>query len=156
MESSEELRCRVRGATFKDLNAVMDIERKSFHYPYPKTVFISALFLHPELFLVVECNEIVAGYVIGYITREECCHIASVAVDPSLRRRGLGYRLLESLENRCVEAGVGCARLEVSVLNDEAIKLYRKLGYEIVGRIPNYYPDSDAYLMRKQLKTQTS
>ncbi|MEM0296454.1 MAG: ribosomal protein S18-alanine N-acetyltransferase [Zestosphaera sp.] len=156
MDSDEGLKCLVRGATFNDLSAVMRIERRSFRYPYPETVFLSTLILHPQLFLVIECGETVAGYITGYITSEGCCHIASVAVDPSLRRKGLGRMLLKTFEGRCVEAGAEYVWLEVSVFNDDAIRLYRKLGYEVVDRLPNYYPDSDAYLMRKLLKTQTS
>ncbi len=146
------LRCNVRNASPEDIDLIVRVERRSFKHPYPKIIFISALFLHPELFLVVECDGEVAGYITGFVTSDNCCHIASIAVDPDFRGMGLGSRLIEVFEDRCVGMDLECVRLEVSVLNEEALKLYRKLGYEVIERIPNYYPDSDAYLMSKHLR----
>ena len=142
--------CSVRYASFKDLERIVEIERKSFKYPYPTTVFISALFLYPELFLVIECGGLVKGYITGYITPSDCCHVASIAVDPESRGVGLGKKLLVSFEEKCLELKIKCFELEVSVNNEKALNLYKKQGYKIVERIPNYYPDSDAYLMRKE------
>ncbi|MEM2021786.1 MAG: ribosomal protein S18-alanine N-acetyltransferase [Zestosphaera sp.] len=152
MASGATLRCSVRNATPKDIDSITRVERRSFKHPYPKIIFMSALFLHPELFLVVDCDGKVVGYITGFVTSDNYCHIASIAVDPNFRRMGLGSRLIEVFEGRCVGMGVERVRLEVSVLNEEALKLYRKLGYEVVERIPNYYPDSDAYLMSKHLR----
>lgn len=147
-ETSE---CAVRKASLKDLEKIVKIERESFEYPYPTTVFISALFLHPELFLVVECSGLVKGYITGFITPSDCCHIASIAVDPESRGVGLGKKLLMSFEERCSELKIKCLELEVSVKNERALNLYKKLGYKVVERLPNYYPNSDAYLMRKEV-----
>ena len=43
--------------------------------------------------------------------------------------------------------------LEVRASNEPAIKLYTKLGFEIIGRRPRYYvnPQEDALIMRKEL-----
>lgn len=142
--------CVIRNASLKDLEKIVEIERKSFKHPYPTTVFISELFLHPELFLVIECGGLVKGYITGFITTSNCCHIASIAVDPGARGIGLGKKLLLSFEERCSELKIRCLELEVSVSNEKALNLYKKLGYKIVERLPNYYPDSDAYLMRKE------
>ncbi|MEO3993566.1 MAG: ribosomal protein S18-alanine N-acetyltransferase [Desulfurococcaceae archaeon TW002] len=142
--------CIVRNASLKDLEKIIEIERKSFKYPYPMIVFISALFLNPELFLVIECGGHVKGYITGFITTSNCCHIASIAVDPEARGIGLGKKLLTSFEEKCSELNTRCLELEVSVSNEKALNLYKKLGYKIVERLPNYYPDSDAYLMRKE------
>ncbi|MEM1796547.1 MAG: ribosomal protein S18-alanine N-acetyltransferase [Zestosphaera sp.] len=143
--------CIVRNASLRDIEKIVKIERRSFEYPYPITVFISALFLHPELFLVIECGGLVKGYITGFVTTSNCCHIASIAVDPESRGVGLGKKLLTSFEERCSELKIKCLELEVSVKNERALNLYRKLGYKIIERLPNYYPDSDAYLMRKEV-----
>ncbi|MGC8975626.1 MAG: ribosomal protein S18-alanine N-acetyltransferase [Thermoprotei archaeon] len=142
--------CIVRSASLKDIEKIAEIERKSFEHPYPTTVFISAIFLYPELFLVVECGGVVKGYITGFITTNNCCHVASIAVDPESRGVGLGKKLLSAFEERCLELKIKCLELEVSVKNERAMKLYKKLGYKIVERLPDYYPDSDAYLMRKE------
>lgn len=143
--------CVVRRASLKDLEKIVEIEKESFEYPYPTTVFISALFLYPELFLVIECGGLIKGYITGFIASSDCCHIASIAVDPGSRGAGLGKKLLMSFEERCLELKIKCLELEVSVKNERALNLYKKLGYKIVERLPNYYPDSDAYLMHKEV-----
>jgi ribosomal protein S18 acetylase RimI-like enzyme len=43
--------------------------------------------------------------------------------------------------------------LETAVINEPAIRLYSKLGYQILRKLPLYYPTHalDAYLMGKLL-----
>ena len=149
---SEVSECVVRNATLKDLERIIEIEKKSFEYPYPATVFVSELFLHPELFLVVECGGLVKGYITGFTTANNCCHVASIAVDPDSRGRGLGKKLMTFFEERCLKHGIKCVELEVSVRNARALSVYKKLGYKTIKVLPNYYPDSDAYLMRKEFE----
>ena len=49
--------------------------------------------------------------------------------------------------------GIETLTLEVRVSNEAAIALYDRLGYEQIGRRPNYYTDprEDALIMRKEL-----
>jgi ribosomal-protein-alanine N-acetyltransferase len=76
-------------------------------------------------------------------------HIATIAVDPQWRGRGLGELLLLSLLDRGAEVGASRATLEVRVSNHPAQSLYRKLGFEIVSRRKRYYADNDedAFIM---------
>ena len=53
-------------------------------------------------------------------------------VDPSVRRLGLGRRLLRELERRAADAGATTLRLETNGALVEAIRLYRSSGYEEV------------------------
>ena len=48
----------------------------------------------------------------------------------------------------------GCKEvfLEVRVTNDDAVRLYRKLGFQVTGTMQGYYKDGEsAYLMAQQL-----
>ncbi len=109
--------------------------------------------LYPNLFLVAECCGRVVGYAVGIIEGNNEGHIVSIAVDPEFRGLGIGKALMRELERRFSDYGVSLIKLEVSVKNQVAIKLYKSLGYKIVSRASNYYPDgSDAYLMLKILR----
>ncbi len=147
----EEL-CRIREFVPEDLEAVCKIEVESFSYPYPCKLFLVYQVLSPELFLVAECKGRVVGYALAVAERGSRAHVVSIAVTPEYRRWGLGKALMLGLEERFRRLGLGEVVLEVAVSNTAAISLYRSLGYSIVRRIPNYYPDGeDAFLMSKKV-----
>ena len=77
--------------------------------------------------------------------------VMNVAVSPALRRRGIARALFAELERRLPE--IDELFLEVRASNSGAIALYRTLGFEQVGRRPNYYldPREDALILRKEL-----
>jgi ribosomal-protein-alanine N-acetyltransferase len=69
--------------------------------------------------------------------------VLNLAVDPAFRRQGIGTRLLLSIASRHVF-------LEVRESNEGALRLYRKLGFQEVGRREKYYddPEETAIVMR--------
>lgn len=71
--------------------------------------------------------------------KEEEAHLVLLAVDASLRRRGIGSSLVAWLEATARTAGIGLIFLEARAKNHEALAFYRKLGYKEVGIIPGYY-----------------
>jgi ribosomal protein S18 acetylase RimI-like enzyme len=80
-----------------------------------------------------------AGYVIltlGYSFefRGRDAFIDELYIEPEFRRRGLGRRALEFLEERARASGVNALHLEVDRGNDPAMELYRRTGYENHGR----------------------
>jgi len=90
----------------------------------------------------------VLGYA-GFWLLVDDAHVATIAVDPDLRGRGLGALLLTSLLTRAMVLGARRATLEVRVSNEAAQGLYLKYGFQIVERRRRYYSDNneDAYLM---------
>ncbi len=102
--------------------------------------------------LVAELDGTIAGFAIGYLTRESVARVVTLDVHPSFRRRSLGKALLEELLNRFSRAGGREARLEVSTENTGAIAFYRKLGFRQRRRIPGYYGRGrDAIEMEKKV-----
>jgi ribosomal protein S18 acetylase RimI-like enzyme len=55
-------------------------------------------------------------------------------IEPEFRRRGLGRRAMEFLEERARALGVNAVHLEVDRGNDAAAELYRRAGYADQGR----------------------
>ena len=89
-----------------------------------------------------------AGFIVARLIADEL-HVNNVAVRPEFRGRGLGSMLLETTleQGRLRHAKV--AQLEVRAKNTAAQHLYRRCGFEVVGRRRNYYrsPTEDALLM---------
>ncbi len=143
----------VREAKEEDLETIVRLEKASFpEYPYPFKVFEELLMRCPKYFLIVEYKGRISGYVCGRLVGKSLGVVVSIAVEPELRRRGIGRILMLELESRFRENHVKTVRLEVGVDNDAAIRLYESLGYETAGLRRKYYPDgSDALVMVKNL-----
>jgi ribosomal-protein-alanine N-acetyltransferase len=77
------------------------------------------------------------------------CHVVSIAVRESYRRRGIASELITTVMERAKENyGATECFLEVRMSNDAAINLYEKLGFSKVKRNYGYYIDGeDAWVM---------
>ena len=60
-------------------------------------------------------------------------YIKRMWIDGSMRGLGLGRRLLEALERAAVDLGCSVAQLETNRALKEAVRLYRRSGYEEVA-----------------------
>jgi ribosomal-protein-alanine N-acetyltransferase len=143
----------VRAMTVGDLPAVLEIDRLSFALPWPERSFRFELTENEAAHLLVA--EVAwagrvrtAGY-LGYWLLVDEMHISTLAVDPQLRGQGIGERLLQAGMEQARRQGAEMATLEVRPSNAEAVSLYRKYGFELVGRRRDYYRDNheDALLM---------
>jgi ribosomal-protein-alanine N-acetyltransferase len=103
----------------------------------------------PNQVMVCESGgEVVAVLQSRQIDRE--LEILDVAVDSRRRRKGFATLLLESLLQLAKQRGAQEFFLEVRESNAPALALYRKFGFVVAGRRPNYYrhPDEAALLFR--------
>lgn len=106
---------------------------------------------------VVETSGRIAGFILLRRVAEEA-ELLSVAVDAGRRRRGLGRRLIGAGIDALVREQISTLFLEVDAENSGAVKLYRTLGFEEVGRRKGYYRSAtgpkDALTMRLDLSRQ--
>ena len=95
----------------------------------------------------------IAGFVVALPLRGRVGHVVTLDIMPQARRFGLASRLMEECERRLRAAGCVQVCLETAVDNEPALRLYRKLGYEIVRTLPGYYSSQalDAFQMLKHL-----
>ena len=82
----------------------------------------------------------------------------NVAVLPAYRNQGIGRKLIVNLIDRLKENGVYCLTLEVRASNQPAIHLYESMGFEVIGRRPNYYKaqKEDALILKKEWDCENS
>ncbi len=94
----------------------------------------------------------IAGFAVAQPIRK-IGRILTLDIVPEARRFGLATRLMQECEKRLRAFGCEQVYLETAVNNEPAMLLYHKLGYEILRRLPLYYPTHalDAYLMGKLL-----
>jgi ribosomal-protein-alanine N-acetyltransferase len=142
----------IRAMTLDDIEAVCRIDRASFPTPWPERSYRFELTRNPAAQLFVAEQNGVAQEIIGYVGMwfiVDEVHISTLAVAPGFRRRGFGEKLLASALTFAASRCVNKTTLEVRVSNHSAIQLYRKYGFEIVGRRKAYYRSNreDAYIM---------
>ncbi len=94
-----------------------------------------------------EEGRIVAG-VSGW-TWGDCCELTSLWVDPALRGRWLGPRLLAAAEAEA--AARGCTQTVHFTFDFQARRLYEWAGYELIGRVEGFPSGADALWYRKRL-----
>jgi ribosomal-protein-alanine N-acetyltransferase len=151
-------RIEIRGMTERDLDEVMQIERRSFPTPWSRRLFERELLLpYAKAFVALEIppNQVV-GYICFWLVAQET-HILNLAAHPGRRRRGIGARLLRYGVNYCREKGAQEITLEVRRSNYQAISLYRNFQFQPQGIRRHYYSDSgeDAVIMSLRLVEQT-
>jgi len=71
--------------------------------------------------------------------------LLTIAVDPTLRRRGLGRTLLDAALVRARARGAAAIFLEVAADNVAAIGLYEAAGFQRSGTRPGYYRQADGF-----------
>src|SRR5256885_295887 len=76
--------------------------------------------------------------------REAEAHLLLLAVQDSLRRRGIGTALVSWLERTALVAGIGVIYLEARHVNQEARAFYAKLGYQEIQLVRGYYSGVEA------------
>ncbi|GAB4504378.1 MAG: ribosomal protein S18-alanine N-acetyltransferase [Anaerolineales bacterium] len=139
----------IRKMTLNDVPAAHEIDVLSFSLPWPERSLLQEVTDNPMARCwVAEVDGRLAAMLVLWLIVDEA-HIATLATHPDFRGRGIGERLLVEALNLAYNEGARTALLEVRAGNELAQRLYRKLGFEIVGRRPHYYKDNheDALLM---------
>jgi [ribosomal protein S18]-alanine N-acetyltransferase len=111
-----------------------------------------AITLVAELPADSEAPGAIAGFAVAQPIRN-IGRILTLDILPEARRFGLATRLMQKGEERLRAGGCQQVFLETAVNNEPAIRLYHKLGYQIIRTLPLYYPTHalDAYLLGKNL-----
>ncbi|NOY99119.1 MAG: ribosomal protein S18-alanine N-acetyltransferase [Chloroflexi bacterium] len=142
------MKINVRRMQTADVPSVVRIDRMSMTVPWPARVYEREVTTAHTRAWVAEAGAEVIGMLVLWIIVDEA-HIATVAVHPQYRRRGVSEALVRTALQEAANEGAVTALLEVRAGNIAAQNLYRKIGFEAVGRRRGYYKDNgeDAILM---------
>ncbi len=135
-----------------DLEEVLRIEKESFSDPWTKESFLEDInkdFTYPA---VARKDGKLVGYTCLWKIEDEL-QIANIAVDKEHRCQGIAKKLMEWIIEQGLKRACKSVTLDVRISNSVALTLYRKFGFEQIGRRKNYYrfPVEDAIIMEKKL-----
>ena len=148
-----------------DLPSVIDINLKTLPEHYSDYFFLSLLKELPEAFIVAAYKDKIVGYImckiefgfsnfrkLGFVKKG---HVVSIAVLEEHRGNGIGEALMIEGMNGVVGRKGDEIYLEVRNSNQQAVNLYKKLGFHIKSKLKAYYRDGeDALLMAKELQIE--
>jgi ribosomal-protein-alanine N-acetyltransferase len=135
----------IEPATIADLDAVLEIERHSFHSAWTRETFERELVTHHARIDVVRDDRarVLAFHNYWLVSASSELHVLSIATHPDHRRRGLGHELLVHALDAARAIGATLATLEVRKGNAPAIALYERCGFRAVHVRARYYQDND-------------
>ena len=122
-----------------DIVFVADIERRNYKYPWTKTIFSDCL-SSGYLCTVANFNDKIIGYSVVSTSNYDA-QILNLCVDKDSRGLGFGGKIMDLLIEDIKSRGLNEIYLEVRSSNIQAISLYKKKGFELIGVRQNYYMD---------------
>lgn len=162
---TEALQPLIRPLSWGDLDRIMEIELAAYPVPWTRGIFSDCLRVGYDCWGLQ-----IGGRLVGYSIQSDAAgesHLLNLCIAPELHRRGFGETLLENAIRIARAHGCESMYLEVRPSNPAGIGLYRKHGFTMVGRRPDYYSAGtptgadahhpgreDALVMRLDLRSQ--
>jgi len=150
--------CILRRCELSDIIPVIEINLRTLPEHYSDYFYESLLEELPEAFIVAEISGKVIGYImckmehgfsnfkkLGFVKKG---HVVSIAVMDEHRGKGFGSAIVNEGINGVKIRQCSELYLEVRCSNNDAVRLYEKLGFSVIQRLKAYYRDGeDAYVM---------
>ncbi|QOY96154.1 ribosomal protein S18-alanine N-acetyltransferase [Massilia sp. UMI-21] len=142
-----------------DVDEVHALECSVFPYPWSRANFTDSLASGYDAWTAREAagpaGGVLAGYYVLMYAVDEA-HLLDVAVAAGRQGQGLGRHLLDRIGARARAQGMASILLEVRPSNERALAVYRRYGFQEIGRRKGYYPAhggqrEDAIVMRIDL-----
>ena len=161
---------RIASATEEIIGQILEIEREAISPPWTHGALLSEMYREDSFFAVAVCefgirnsefgienegtDEGISSQLLGFIILRRMGdegELLQIAVDKSVRRRGVADALMEAALGFSSEHSLKSMFLEVRVSNEAAIALYTKHCFQTVRRRKDYYtnPVEDAVVMAK-------
>ena len=134
---------RLRIAAKRDLDNLVDLENRSFSGDRFSEDNIEYLIEDAQATTyVVDFDSRIVGAAYRLWRRQSPYgRLYNIAVDPSIRGKGLGQKLLDACHEEAAWRNCRGTSLEVRIDNAGAIALYERNGYVFDKRLPKYYDD---------------
>ncbi len=143
----------MRPLRLEDVAAVAAVEARAYEFPWSEGIFRDCLRAGYNCWVLVR-EQAVIGYGVLSVAAGEA-HVLNVCVAPEAQGEGHGRRLMRRLMDLARWHGAERIFLEVRPSNPRAMQLYHTLGFNEIGRRPNYYPArngrEDAIVMALEL-----
>lgn len=149
---------KLRPAIPSDLESLIAIDARCFPagIVYSRQEIAALLRARDVLTIVAQSGQAIIGFaslrVWGPGSSVLNGELVTLDVLPEYRRRHVGRRLYQAVEETLGVRSSSRIELHVAVSNAAAIRFYLRFGYRYLARVPNYYPGAvDAWRMEKIL-----
>ena len=142
---------KIAKMTLKDIETIAPILFDEFDTFWSSNILKKELESDNSFLFVAKYDDEIVGFASIWCVLEEA-HLTNIVIKRAYRKRGFATEFLSYLFEFCKNSGMNTLTLEVNSHNQPAFLLYKKLGFTVVGKRPNYYSNNqDAILMTKNL-----
>jgi ribosomal-protein-alanine N-acetyltransferase len=150
----------IRPMTPTDLPALVLLDNQEDQDPWTQEIFMRESDLPISRTLVAAEGSGQGEHLVGFVTfwmAADELQLHKIVVRMSVRRRGIGRRLLQAMMSQALASGLRRAVLEVRCTNQAALHLYEQFGYRIEAVRKDYYgkDEQDALIMCAALNSGT-
>jgi [ribosomal protein S18]-alanine N-acetyltransferase len=127
--------------TTTDLDDLLAIELRSYPFPWTHGVFSDSLTAGYRAWVARDSEKsgAIVGYALMMVVIDEV-HLLNITVAPERQRQGLGKIMLNHLLADARQLGTRFMFLEVRPSNVNALEMYRRFGFVVIGERRGYYP----------------
>lgn len=138
-----------------DLDEVVAVEQAVYPHPWTRANFADSLAQGYQAWVLRAQDRELLGYFLIMAIVDEA-HLLNVAISAPWQGQGLGRFLLNQSVALARGLGMESMLLEVRPSNGRALEIYRRYGFNEIGRRKGYYPAAnqqreDAIVMRYAL-----
>jgi ribosomal-protein-alanine N-acetyltransferase len=146
----------IEKVSLRDLNEIYRLEKKTFKSDsFSRNLLQSLIQANSLFFKLVSSKDSkkLIGYVILIKDDEYRFNLINFLIKKKYQNKGYGSLLLKKTLSIVKKfPKINKVILNVRITNLRAINLYNKFGFEIIGKIANYYRDNEsAYLMELKI-----
>lgn len=146
----------IRWLIRRDMDEVLEIERRSFQFPWTEEEFLVCLRQRNCIGTVYESPQ---GYIHGFMIYELhkwSLRLLNFAVAPEVRQTGVGRAMVKRLIDKLSQQRRRFIEAEVRETNLKAQFFFASAGFKAVQVLRRHYDDTDedAYLFRYSLLGQ--
>jgi ribosomal protein S18 acetylase RimI-like enzyme len=99
-------------------------------------------FFRPASYAAFEPSRgVLFGISLASLVSQDCGHITQICVSPDVKGSGVGYALLRQSLMALRDMGCRAATLTVTAANEDAVELYKRVGFHTVRRFSAYVWD---------------
>jgi len=146
---------KIETATIKVLDELYALEEACFDQEaFSKRQIAYLLTDYNTVALIAKVEGSIVGFIIAQVEVEENTefgHIITLNIAPKYRHQKIATNLLKEIEDILKLKGITESRLEVREDNHVAIKLYKTLSYQTMGKLEKYYGTKHGIYLKKIL-----
>ncbi len=147
----------IRWIMDRDMPEVLEIENRSFEFPWLEEDFIGCLHQRNCVGMVAKHDGRVVGFMI-YFLEANRIELDNLAVDPEYRRRGVGAHMVQKLIDKLSSQRRRRLVVKVRERNLDGHLFFRRVGLRVTAVLRGFFEETgeDAYRFEYRVKDERS